>query len=163
VDREKLQGFNWREDWPGPGELFLKTPHRMFTTGLVATMGNAEFKRYQTLLWVANAVNSNAFRIDVKDLERIDGVSPRRARDVNIKLEERGLILIERDTKPYRYVLLLVSEWKHGEAGIALERIGECVTIQGGAAGRNPSRPSPRPVAARIAAPFGRYSKLCPK
>jgi hypothetical protein len=126
------RGFNWRADWPDQGELFHKTPHRLFSSGLAGAMGNAEFKRYQSLLWVANTLNKNEFQIDVKELERIDGVSPRRARDVHVKLEERGLILIEKTTKPYRYVLLLLSEWRHGSAGISLTKIGNCVTVQAG-------------------------------
>jgi hypothetical protein len=97
---------------PFPGEIFYSVPVKLHECGLARELTGSEFKRYSTLLRLANYHKGLAFRATLKVLEDLDGVSPRRAHEVHPKLEERGLILVERNTNPYTYVVLLPSEWK---------------------------------------------------
>lgn len=91
-------------------------PIKLHDCGLARELTGSEFKRYGTLLRLANYYRRLDFRATLKKLEDLDGLSPRRAHEVHPRLEERGLILVERKTNPYTYVLLQPSEWRdnHG-------------------------------------------------
>jgi hypothetical protein len=75
-------------------------------------MTGAMLKRYVALRYLANSKRRNEFQATLRELERLDGISPRRAHEAHAMLAEMRLITIERERKPYRYVLLLPSEWK---------------------------------------------------
>jgi hypothetical protein len=72
----------------------------------------SEFMRYITFLRLANYRKRVSFRVTLGNLERIDGISPRRAHELHPRLEERRMILVEKDTNPYTYALLLPSQWR---------------------------------------------------
>ena len=93
------------------GEGFFPVPYELMDSGFAREMSGAEFKRYATLLRIANFQGALSFTISLEDLERCDGVSARRAHHVNAKLQERGLVEIDRSCNPYRYTLLRSSEW----------------------------------------------------
>lgn len=97
---------------PFPHEPFYCVPIKLHECGMARELTGSQFKRYSTLLRLANYHKKTHFRTTLKELEKLDGVSPRRAHDVHPKLEERGLVLIETKTNPYTYVVLLPSEWR---------------------------------------------------
>lgn len=111
-------------------ELFFAVPHRVYTLGLVKAMGMAEFKRYNTLRWLANFMANSQFRVAKATLATLDGVSSRRAFDVNTKLSERGLIRVNTTTKPYTYVVLLPSEFLGTGVKMCLVKEGNLVKLQ---------------------------------
>jgi DNA-binding transcriptional ArsR family regulator len=84
-----------------------------------------------TLLRISNYLGKLSFSVGLEWLGTLDGVSPRSAFRVNAKLEERGLVHIERDRNPTRYTLNLLSEWKRPMAGIQLTGNAENVTTKG--------------------------------
>ena len=74
-------------------------------------MGGSEFKRYMTLLRKSNyRYGSHRIQCSLEELEKLDGVSVRRAWLVNRKLQERGLVKVE-DTKPITYILVPPACW----------------------------------------------------
>jgi|GEM_PF-4471330 len=97
---------------PFPDEPFYCVPIKLHDCGLAREMTGAEFKRYSTFLRLANYKKRTDFKETLSHLEKLDGISPRRAHEVHPRLEERGMILVERNTNPYTYVVLLPSEWK---------------------------------------------------
>jgi hypothetical protein len=103
---------------PFPGEPFYCVPIKLHECGIARELTGSEFKRYSTLLRLANYHKRTDFRVALAKLEQLDGVSPRRAHGVHPRLQERGLILVERNTNPYTYVVLLPSEWR--------DRNGQC-------------------------------------
>jgi hypothetical protein len=99
---------------PFPDEPFYCVPIKLHECGLARELTGSEFKRYITLLRLANYHKRKHFRVTLTRLRELDGVSPRRAHEVHPKLQKRGLILVERNTNPYTYVVLLPSEWRDG-------------------------------------------------
>jgi hypothetical protein len=100
-----------RQRNPFPDEHFFPVPLRLLDRGLVAAMSGSEVKRYLTLLRLANyEYGSRKIKRDLKELGELDGVSNRRAWQVNRKLQERGLVVVE-DTKPITYHLVLPDNW----------------------------------------------------
>jgi hypothetical protein len=97
---------------PFPGEPFYCVPIKLHECGLARELSGSEFKRYSTFLRLANYHKRKNFRVTLPKLAELDGVSPRRAHEVHPRLQERGLILVERNTIPYSYVVLLTSEWR---------------------------------------------------
>lgn len=97
---------------PFPGEFFYSVPIKLHECGLARELTGYEFKRYSTFLRLANYYKRLNFPATLVRLQELDGVSPRRAHEIHPRLQERGLILVERNTKPYTYVVLLPSEWK---------------------------------------------------
>jgi hypothetical protein len=97
---------------PFAAEPFFFVPTKLFDCGLAAELTGAEFKRYITFLRRANYLERTSFQETLRDLGTLDGISARRAHEVHPKLEERGMILVERTTRPYTYRLLLPSEWR---------------------------------------------------
>jgi hypothetical protein len=82
---------------PFPDSFFFPVPLRLFDDGVARTMSGAELKRYLTLLRVANfQYGKKSIRLGLDALAMFDGVSPRSAWLVHRKLQERGLITIER-------------------------------------------------------------------
>ncbi len=74
-------------------------------------MSGSEFKRYLTLLRLSNyKYGTRIIQRSLKELEKLDGVSERRAWQVNGKLQERGLIAVE-NTKPITYILVPPACW----------------------------------------------------
>jgi hypothetical protein len=54
----------------------------------------------------------NVVQVSLSALEKLDGVSPRRAHEVNAHLEEMRMVDVEREANPYRYRLYLPTEWR---------------------------------------------------
>ena len=100
---------------PFPGEPFYSVPTKLHECGLARELTGSEFKRYSTFLRLANCHRRKDFRVTLPKLAELDGVSPRRAHEVHPRLEGRGLILVERNTNPYTYVVLLPSQWRDGK------------------------------------------------
>lgn len=108
--------FNRSKDNPRlifPEVSWFNVTCALLTGGFARGMSGAMFKRYVTFRYLASIEGRNEFTASLSKLERLDGVSPRRAHEVHAKLGEMRLIIVEQDCKPYRYVLLLPSEWKH--------------------------------------------------
>jgi len=97
---------------PFPAEVFYCVPIKLHDCGLARELTGAEFKRYSTLIRLANYHKRIEFRATLAELEKLDGISTRRAHEVHPRLEEHGMIRVERDTNPYTYVVLLPSEWR---------------------------------------------------
>lgn len=95
-----------------PDEFWFNVTCALLERGFVRGMTGAMVKRYLTLRFLASNEGRNEFTATLTELERLDGVSPRRAHEVHAMLAEMSLIIVEQDCKPYRYVLLLPSEWK---------------------------------------------------
>lgn len=96
---------------PFPDAHFFIVPLRLYESGLAARMSGSEFKRYVSLLRLANySYGSREVQVDLKSLETLDGVSPRRAWFVHLKLEERGLIQVKK-TRPATYELVHPDCW----------------------------------------------------
>jgi hypothetical protein len=97
---------------PFPDEPFYFVPIKLHDCGLAGDMTGAEFKRYCTFLRLANYHKRNEFRATLNQLKKVDRISARRAHEIHPRLEERGMILVERNTDPYTYVVLHPSEWR---------------------------------------------------
>ena len=97
---------------PFPGETFFMVPTALYETGLARLMRPSQFKRYITLLRVANYNYNEPIPISFSSLERLDSVSKRAARDAHIKLQEFGLILVEK-TNPFTYRLIHPNAWEN--------------------------------------------------
>ena len=96
----------WKPRNPFPDEYFFAVPLCLFDRGLVRVMSGSEFKRYLTLLRLSNyKYGTRIIQHSLKELEKLDGVSERRAWQVNGKLQERGLVQVEK-TKPTTYILV---------------------------------------------------------
>ncbi len=105
----------WKRRNPFPDEYFFAVPLCLLDRGLVRVMSGSEFKRYLTLLRKSNyQYGSHRIQCSLEDLEKLDGVSVRRAWCVNRKLQERGLVQIEK-TKPTTYILVPPACWSHAD------------------------------------------------
>ena len=97
--------------YPFHDEPFFAVPLCLLDRGLVRVMSGSEFKRYLTLLRLSNyKYGTRIIQRSLKELEKLDGVSVRRAWQVNGKLQERGLITVE-NTKPTTYILVPPACW----------------------------------------------------
>ena len=105
---------NWKKPKPRnpfPDDYFFHVPLCLLDRGLVRVMSGSEFKRYLTLLRLSNyKYGTRVLQRSLKELEKLDGVSERRAWQVNGKLQDRGLVQIEK-TKPTTYILVLPACW----------------------------------------------------
>jgi hypothetical protein len=97
---------------PFPSEPFFSIPIKLYECGLARELTSSEFKRYATLSRLANFSKRNEFKRTLEQLEVLDGISARRAHEIHPRLEERRMIIVERNTNPYTYVLLHPSEWR---------------------------------------------------
>ena len=95
---------------PFPGEHFFMVPIALYDSGLARLMRPSQIIRYVTLLRVANYKSEVRVSVDLQSLEKLDGVSSRAARDAHIKLQEFGLIGVEK-TNPFTYTLFPPSTW----------------------------------------------------
>jgi hypothetical protein len=96
---------------PFPAHHFFPVPIRLYDDKWAAWMGFSEFKRYLTLLRLANySYGSTEIRRGLKELEELDGVSTRSAWRVHRRLQEAGLIRI-RKTRPQTFVLVDPLDW----------------------------------------------------
>lgn len=95
---------------PFTDDVFFTVPTALYETGLSSRMRHSQFVRYITLCRLGNYRCSTEVRISLAELERLDGVSKRAARDANTKLQEYGLILFER-TNPHTYRLVQSFDW----------------------------------------------------
>ncbi len=97
---------------PFPGEAFFPVPTKLYDGGFARIMGNGEFKRYATLLRVANyQYGERAIQMSLENLRVLDGIAPRTARQIHTKLQERGLIHVVK-TRPLVYRLIPSSLWQ---------------------------------------------------
>jgi len=96
---------------PFPDEWWFRVPLKLIDDGWARELGYAEYKRYITFHRLSN-FQYGALRIKVglEELEKRDGVSPRRAWYVHRRLEERGFIRVEK-TRPFTYVLIEPVCW----------------------------------------------------
>ena len=105
---------NWKKPkrrYPFPEEPFFAVPLCLFDRGLVHGMTVSEVKRYLPLLRLSNyKYGTRIIQRSLKELEKLDGVSVRRAWHVNRKLQERGLVKVE-ETKPTTYILVPPACW----------------------------------------------------
>lgn len=97
---------------PFPDEPFYFVPIKLHDCGLARQLTPAQFKRYCTLVRQANYHKRNEFRATLPDLEKLDGISVRLAHEIHPRLQEFGMILVERHARPYTYVVLHPSEWR---------------------------------------------------
>lgn len=95
---------------PFPGAPFFIVPTALYDAGLAPLMRPSQIIRYITLLRTANYNYYRPTQIGFSDLERLDGISKRAARDAHIKLAEYGLILVEK-TNPFTYRLVDPRDW----------------------------------------------------
>ncbi len=101
----------WKPRNPFPDEYFFAVPLCLWDRGLVHGMTGSELKRYLTLLRLYNyKYGTRIIQRSLKEFENLDGVSERRAWQVNGKLQERGLVQVEK-TKPTTYILVLPACW----------------------------------------------------
>ena len=84
----------------------------LLTGGFGAEMTGAAFKRYVTLRYLANKNRSSVVQESLIELEKLDGISPRRAHEVNAHLGEMRMVEVNREANPYRYRLYLPTEWR---------------------------------------------------
>ena len=96
---------------PFPGEPFFIVPIALYDQGLVRLLHPSGVLRYFTLCRLANYCYSAPVKMNFRSLEELDGISPRAARDINIKLEELGLICVAK-TRPFTYILNSPAYWK---------------------------------------------------
>ncbi len=105
---------NWKKPkrrYPFPDEPFFAVPLCLWDRGLVHGMTGSEVKRYLTLLRLSNyKYGTRIIQRSLKELEKLDGVSERRAWQVNGKLQERGFVQVEK-TKPTTYILVPPACW----------------------------------------------------
>ena len=98
---------------PFRGDHYFTVSLRLYESGFAAHLTGSQFKRYITLLRVANYnYGQTKIKADLKDLEELDGVSPRSAFEVHTKLQEFGLIQINKSTRPFTYTLWEPSLWE---------------------------------------------------
>jgi hypothetical protein len=102
---------------PFPGESFFMVPIALYESGFSRWMRPSQFIRYVTLLRVANYYSTIEISMDLRSLERLDGVSTRAARDAHIKLQEYGLIRIARKN-PFTYTLISPAFWAETFGGV---------------------------------------------
>jgi hypothetical protein len=75
-------------------------------------MKATEFKRYQTLLRLGNYdFGHDIIRADLRELEKLDGITPRTGQEINIQLAKYGLVQVLK-THPRSYVLLRPKSWQ---------------------------------------------------
>lgn len=115
------------------GSFFFLLPLDLIDSGLAALMTGAEYKRYVSYLRLSNFDYGNVeIRVSFEQLARMDGISPRRARDITVKLQERGLIAFTR-TKPLTVILIPPSCWPEAvNRRPVLRRAGLKVRTQAG-------------------------------
>lgn len=107
---------------PFPDEPFFFVPIPLYESGLARTMSGTQFKRYVTLLRLANYDYGNpSVRLSMKQLEELDGVSGRAAYEARGNLEEWGMIVCDR-TRPITYRLCPPGSWKLPDSHPALSK-----------------------------------------
>ncbi len=95
-----------------PLETWFNVPYAIYRPGFADRMTGAMFKRYATIRYLANLKKKNEFQFTLEELERLDGISPRQAHEVNALLSEMRMISVDRRTKPYTYVVYASTEWQ---------------------------------------------------
>jgi hypothetical protein len=81
---------------------FFSVPIDFYSRGLAHTLKLSAALRYVTFCRLANYHSSPEIIVSLKELEELDGVSPRSARLAHCKLHEYGLIHVSK-TKPTTY------------------------------------------------------------
>jgi len=98
---------------PFPRAHYFSVPIALFDSGLAAILTGAQLRRYLTFLRASNFnYGGLAIQMTERELEKWDGVSGRTAFEAHTKLEEYGLIEINRKTRPYTYKLIDPFFWK---------------------------------------------------
>lgn len=99
--------------WAFPGASFFKLPTKLYHGGYAARMTPSMIARYCTLLRVSNFnYGRDAIPLTARELEMLDGIAPRTARQVNAKLLELGLL---RRGETNRRALVLVHPFSWPE------------------------------------------------
>ena len=93
-------------------------PIKLYDCEFVRDLTGHEFKRYITFLRLANYKKRRCLQATLPELEKYDGISPRRAHEIHPRLEERGMLSVDRGTNPYTYRLSHPSEWHQRGKGI---------------------------------------------
>ena len=115
---------------PFPGTLFFTLPIRLYDDGYVRDMRGAEFKRLLTLYRLANfKYGKTEFQTSLQELQKLDGVSPRCAFLINTRLKERGLILVNKRTKPFTYTLVSPDLWPAPDRTLTFGRKGKKLDV----------------------------------
>ena len=96
---------------PFPGKPFFFVPIALYEKGTARLLRPAQFIRYVTLLRLLNYNYNKPFSVSLSKLEELDGISTRAARDALTKLQEFGLVRVER-TNPFTYRLVHPQEWE---------------------------------------------------
>ena len=103
LNRRILKGF------------FYMKPLRYRDSGLSALLSASTAKRYDTLLGIGNRLGSREFRASHGELQKLDGVAPRTARDCDRTLTEYGIVRITGLGRggqiPFTYLLCHPDEW----------------------------------------------------
>jgi hypothetical protein len=89
--------------------IFFPLPIDLYTTGAVRSLKPSAVIRYMTFCRLANYHNGGEVRYTLRQLEELDGVSPRAARLAHCKLLEYGLIHCT-SSKPKRYIVEISAE-----------------------------------------------------
>jgi hypothetical protein len=102
----------WRSRKPLGDTPYFAFPYQLYDTGLARHLQKSAIVRYGTLLRVGNYhYGSDMIAADLRELEKLDGIAPRTAREINIRLQEYGMIQILK-TRPFTYMLLRPGSWK---------------------------------------------------
>lgn len=95
--------------WVFPDAPFFMLPIRLYEGGYAARMTPSQIVRYCTLLRVSDFnYGRDTIPLTAPELELLDGIAPRTARQVNAKLLELGLL---RRSETSRRALVLVHPW----------------------------------------------------
>jgi hypothetical protein len=95
-----------------PEEHFFTVPLKLYDSGLAARLSGSQFKRYLTFLRLANYNYSpEKIKVDLKELEDLDGVSARSGFEVHTKLQELGVLTVDKSTRPFGYTLWKPCIW----------------------------------------------------
>ena len=94
------------------GVGFFFVPLAIYETGLVSQLKPSEALRYFTLCRVTNYNYTKPIRMSLEKLRQLDGLSERVSWDIHRRLQEWGLILIEK-TCPFTYRLVVQPEDWH--------------------------------------------------
>ena len=111
--RSRSAGFRrTRFAFQDTGHLWFAVPVALYEEGWAARLSSAELKRYVTLLRLSNRNHgARVLKVSIRELRVEDGIAERTARHVHGKLAERGLIVIDRTTRPFQLRLVDPDDW----------------------------------------------------
>ncbi len=93
-------------------DFFFCVPLALYDAGYASLLGKSACTRYGSLMRCSNYLyGARKFQAGPKQLEEMDGIAERTAKRVHARLEEYGLIRINRKTRPHTFQLIPPSEW----------------------------------------------------